>query len=74
MLQGGFGAPTVPLSQAILLAVYPKEQRAMAQGFFGMAVVIGPAIGPVLGGYLAEEYNWRYVFLFVVPLAVVSRW
>jgi DHA2 family multidrug resistance protein len=72
VLQGGFGAPTVPLSQAILLAVYPKEQRAMAQGFFGMAVVIGPAIGPVMGGYLAEEYNWRYVFLFIVPLAMVA--
>jgi len=72
VLQGGFGAPTVPLSQAILLAVYPKEQRAMAQGFFGMAVVIGPAVGPVLGGYLAEAYNWRYVFLFIVPLALVA--
>ena len=72
VLQGGFGAPTVPLSQAILLAAYPKEQRAMAQGFFGMAVVIGPAVGPVMGGYLAEEYNWRYVFLFIVPLALIA--
>jgi DHA2 family multidrug resistance protein len=72
ILQGGFGAPMVPLSQAILLATYPKEQRAMAQGAFGMAVVLGPAIGPVLGGYLAEEYNWRWVFLFVVPLAMVA--
>jgi len=72
VLQGGFGAPTVPLSQAILLATYSKEQRAMAQGVFGMAVVLGPAIGPVLGGYLAEEYNWRWVFLFIVPLAMVA--
>jgi len=72
VLQGGFGAPTVPLSQAILLAAYPKAQRAMAQGFFGMAVVIGPAVGPVMGGYLAEEYNWRYVFLFIVPLALIA--
>lgn len=72
VLQGGFGAPTVPLSQAILLAVYPKEQRAMAQAAFGMAVVLGPAFGPVLGGYLAEEYNWRWTFLFVVPLAAVA--
>lgn len=72
VLQGGFGAPTVPLSQAILLAAYPVAQRARAQGFFGMAVVIGPAVGPVLGGYLAQEYNWRYVFLFIVPLALVA--
>lgn len=72
VLQGGFGAPTVPLSQAILLAVYSKEQRAMAQSAFGMAVVLGPAFGPVVGGYLAEEYNWRWVFIFVVPLAVLA--
>ena len=52
--QGIFGAPIVPLSQAILLAAYPGKDRAMAQGFFGMAVVIGPAVAPALGGYLAE--------------------
>ena len=72
VFQGGFGAPTVPLAQAILLATYPKEQRAMAQGFFGMAVVLGPALGPVIGGYLAEEYNWPWVFLFIVPMSIAA--
>jgi DHA2 family multidrug resistance protein len=72
VFQGGFGAPTVPLAQAILLASYPKDQRAMAQGFFGMAVVLGPALGPVLGGYLAEEYDWRWVFLIIVPMSVLA--
>ena len=61
--QGAFGAPLVPLSQAIIVAVYPPERRAFAQGIFGMSVVLGPAIAPVLGGYLAEEYNWRFVFI-----------
>ncbi len=70
--QGAFGAPMVPLSQAILLATYPGEKRAMAQGFFGMAVVLGPALAPVLGGYLAEEYNWRWIFLLIVPICVVA--
>lgn len=70
--QGAFGAPLVPLSQAIIVATYPPEQRAMAQGVFGMAVVIGPAIAPVLGGWLAEEYSWRWVFLLVVPLCIVA--
>jgi len=70
--QGAFGAPMVPLSQAIIVGTYPPEQRAMAQSIFGMAVVVGPALGPVLGGYLAEEYNWRWVFLLVVPLCIAA--
>jgi DHA2 family multidrug resistance protein len=70
--QGTFGAPMVPLAQAIVVATYPPERRAMAQGWFGMAVVVGPAVGPVFGGYLAEEYNWRWVFLLLVPLCLMA--
>ena len=70
--QGAFGAPLVPLSQALIVATYPEKQRAMAQGFFGMSVVLGPAIGPVFGGYLAEDYGWRWVFLLIVPLALAA--
>ena len=70
--QGIFGAPLVPLAQAIIVATYPPGQRAAAQGVFGMAVVIGPAVAPALGGYLAEEYNWRWVFLLILPLCVIA--
>lgn len=70
--QGAFGAPLVPLSQALIVATYPEKERAMAQGFFGMSVVLGPAIGPVFGGYLAEDYGWRWVFLLIVPLALAA--
>jgi len=70
--QGAFGAPLVPLSQALIVATYPEKDRAMAQGFFGMSVVLGPAIGPVVGGYLAEELSWRWVFLLIVPLAFAA--
>lgn len=70
--QGAFGAPLVPLSQALIVATYPPEDRAMAQGFFGMSVVLGPAIGPVFGGYLAEEYSWRWVFILIVPLSFAA--
>lgn len=70
--QGVFGAPLVPLAQAIIIATYPPDRRAAAQGLFGMAVVIGPAIAPALGGYLAEEYNWRWVFLLILPLCAAA--
>ncbi|HEX5078073.1 MAG TPA: DHA2 family efflux MFS transporter permease subunit, partial [Geminicoccaceae bacterium] len=70
--QGAFGAPMVPLAQAIVVATYPPERRAVAQGWFGVAVVLGPALGPVLGGYLAEQHDWRWVFLLPVPLCVVA--
>ena len=70
--QGAFGAPLVPLAQAIIVATYPPHQRAMAQGIFGMSVVIGPAIAPTIGGYLAEEYNWRWIFLLILPLCVAA--
>ena len=70
--QGVFGAPLVPLAQAIIIATYPPDRRAAAQGLFGMAVVIGPAVAPALGGYLAEEYNWRWVFLLILPLCAAA--
>ena len=70
--QGIFGAPIVPLSQAILLAAYPGKDRAMAQGFFGMAVVIGPAIAPAIGGYLAEAYDWRWIFFLIIPFCIAA--
>ena len=72
MGQGALGAPLVPLAQAIIVGAYPPAQRAMAQGVFGMSVVIGPAIAPMLGGYLAEEYGWRWVFLLILPLCVIA--
>jgi len=57
---------------SILLLTFTGRDRAMAQGFFGMSVVVGPAIGPALGGYLAEAYNWRWVFFLIVPLCVAA--
>ncbi len=70
VLQGVFGAPLVPLAQAIILQTWPRELHAKANGYMGFSVVIGPAIAPTLGGYLAEEYNWRWIFLLIVPLGV----
>ena len=72
--QGVFGAPIVPLSQAILLVTFTGKDRAMAQGFFGMSVVVGPALGPALGGYLAETFNMNmpfYVMAGVLAAALI---
>jgi DHA2 family multidrug resistance protein len=70
--QGAFGAPLVPLSQAIVLAVFPKRLHATATAFWGMGVVFGPVIGPTAGGFLSEAYDWRWVFFIIAPFAAVA--
>jgi DHA2 family multidrug resistance protein len=71
-LQGIFGAPLVPLSQAVLLGVYPKERQGFAMALFGLGVMAGPILGPVLGGWLTENYSWRYVFYINLPIGVLA--
>jgi DHA2 family multidrug resistance protein len=72
VLQGLAGAPLVPLSQAATLDTFPPRQHPVALSVFGMGVVIGPIIAPTLGGYLSEEYSWRWVFLMLVPCGVAT--
>ena len=68
ILQGLFGAALVPLSQSVLLSVYPKEKHGSAMALWGVAVMAGPILGPVLGGWLTANYSWRYVFYINVPI------
>lgn len=72
VLQGALGAPLVPLSQAIVLDTYAKRHHGVAIALFGVGSVLGPVVGLVLGGWLAEAYNWRWVFYMVVPFAVLA--
>ncbi len=72
VIQGICGAALVPLSQATMLDIYPFERRAQAMAIFGMGVMVGPIIGPTLGGYLTETYNWRYVFYVNLPFGVLA--
>jgi fucose permease len=60
VLQGAFGAALVPLSQSVLLSTYPRERQGFAMALFGMGVMVGPVLGPVLGGWLTEHYSWRW--------------
>jgi DHA2 family multidrug resistance protein len=72
MLQGACGAALVPLSQSILLTIYPKERQGFAMALFGFGVMVGPVLGPVLGGWLTENYSWRYVFYINLPVGSLS--
>ncbi len=69
-IQGMFGAALVPLSQGTMLNIYPPEQRGQAMAIWGMGVMLGPILGPTLGGYLTELYNWRYVFFVNLPIGI----
>ena len=72
LLQGAFGAALVPLSQATLLDIYPPERRGSAMAIWGMGVMVGPILGPTLGGYLTADFNWRYVFFVNLPFGIVA--
>jgi DHA2 family multidrug resistance protein len=72
VLQGAFGASLVPLSQTVLLGSYPRERQGFAMALFGMGVMVGPVLGPVLGGWLTENYSWRYVFYINLPIGILD--
>src|SRR4051812_36540979 len=72
IFQGVFGAALVPLSQSTMMDIYPMEQRGQAMAIWGVGVMIGPILGPTLGGYLTELYNWRFVFYINLPFGVLA--
>ncbi len=72
LMQGVCGAAIVPLSQAIMLDIYPPQQRGQAMVMWGMGVMVGPIIGPTLGGWLTDAYDWRWVFFINLPFGVMA--
>lgn len=72
LLQGVFGAAIVPLSQTILLDINPKERQGSAMAIWGAGIMVGPIIGPTLGGWLTEAANWRWVFFINLPVGIVA--
>lgn len=72
LLQGVFGAAIVPLSQTFLLDINPREKAGQAMAMWGAGIMVGPIIGPTLGGWLTESYNWRWVFLINLPVGVMA--
>ena len=71
LLQGVFGAALVPLSQAVLLDANPREKHGQAMAIWGAGIMLGPILGPTLGGYLTENYTWRWVFYINVPVGIL---
>ena len=71
-LQGVFGASLVPLSQAVMLDSYPREKHGAAMALWGVGVMIGPILGPSLGGWLTEYYSWRWVFYINLPFGLLA--
>jgi DHA2 family multidrug resistance protein len=72
VLQGAFGAALIPMSQAVLFDVYPPHQHGKAMAIWGVGVVLGPTLGPVLGGWLTDNYSWRWVFYINVPFGILA--
>jgi DHA2 family multidrug resistance protein len=72
LMQGLCGAALGPLSQSVMLDAYPIEQRGQAMGIWGVGVMLGPIMGPTLGGFLTENYSWHWVFLVNLPVGVIT--
>ncbi|WP_312794950.1 DHA2 family efflux MFS transporter permease subunit [Tianweitania sp.] len=70
--QGLFGAAIVPLSQTFLLDINPKERHGQAMAMWGAGIMVGPIVGPTLGGWLTETLNWRYVFFVNLPVGIIA--
>ncbi|MBI5449947.1 MAG: DHA2 family efflux MFS transporter permease subunit [Gammaproteobacteria bacterium] len=72
LLQGIFGAALVPLSQSIMLQIFPQEERGRAMAIWGVGVMVGPILGPTLGGWLTDAASWRWTFFINLPVGIFS--
>jgi MFS transporter, DHA2 family, multidrug resistance protein len=72
LLQGVFGAALVPLAQVVLMEINPREKQGSAMAVWGMGVMVGPILGPTLGGWLTDRYDWRWVFFINVPIGIFA--
>jgi DHA2 family multidrug resistance protein len=72
LLQGLSGAALIPLSQAVLFDINPPENHGRAMSMWGVGVVLGPMLGPILGGWLTDNYSWRWVFYINVPFGILA--
>ncbi len=72
VLQGAVAGSLIPLSQALMINSNPHDKRGAAMGFWAMIVIVAPVLGPIIGGYLTEEYSWPWIFYINVPIGIFS--
>jgi DHA2 family multidrug resistance protein len=72
VMQGAFGAALAPLSQSVILDINPRERHGQAMAVWGMGIMIAPILGPVIGAYLTDNFNWRWVFYINVPVGMAA--
>ncbi len=72
VLQGAGGGAMQPIAQAILVESFPREKHGMAMAVYGMGVVFAPIIGPTLGGWITDNYSWRWIFFINIPIGIIS--
>jgi len=72
IMQGFAGGPLMPLSQTLLLRIFPKEKAAAATALWAMTTLVAPVVGPIVGGYLCDQTSWSWVFIVNVPIAIVG--
>lgn len=71
ILQGLAGGPLMPLSQTLLMKVFPKDKQGTALGLWGMTTLVAPILGPIAGGYICDNWGWEFIFFINIPIALV---
>ncbi|GAA0546440.1 DHA2 family multidrug resistance protein [Rhizomicrobium palustre] len=72
VLQGAVSGPMIPGSQALLIAIFPETKRATALGIWSMTTLVAPIVGPILGGYISDNYHWSWIFLINIPVGLIA--
>ena len=72
ILQGAGGGAMVPIAQAIMLESFPPHKRGIAMAMFAQGVVVAPIIGPTLGGWITDNYSWRWIFYINLPVGILA--
>jgi DHA2 family multidrug resistance protein len=72
ILQGAVSGPMIPGSQALLISIFPPQKRATALGIWSITTLVAPIIGPILGGYISDNYHWSWIFLINVPVGLLA--
>ena len=72
IMQGATGGVLQPVSQAVMLEAFPPAERGKAMAFWGVGIVVAPMLGPVLGGWLTDNYSWRWIFYINLPIGLAS--